>query len=347
MKVNLEKIEKNTAYLNLEVDEKQFEKAMQQSYRKNARRFTIPGFRRGKAPRRLIELHYGPEVFYEDAAQILLPEAYKQGVEELELQPVDQPKFDVQQIEIGKPLLATAEVVVKPEVSIKEYKGLEVEKFVYNVTDGEVEKELSTIQERNTRLVVVEDRAAKKGDIAVIDFKGTIDNEAFDGGAAENYSLDLGSGMFIDGFEDQVVGMMLGDNKDISVTFPEDYKAEELAGKKAVFNVTLKELKRKELLPLDDEFAKDVSEFDTLDELREDIKSKLQQKAKSIEEGSLKASIVNKLIEIAEVDIPEVMIKYEVERLMTDFAMNLKFSGYDLKTYLQSTGLTPEEFKFR
>lgn len=347
MKVNLEKIEKNKAYLNFEIDEGQFEKAMEQAYRKNVKRFTIPGFRRGKAPRKLIEMHYGPEVFYEEAAQILLPEAYQKGVEEYKLEPVDQPQFDVQQIEVGKPFMATAEVVVKPEVKIEEYKGLEVEKFVYNVTDDEVEKELSIMQERNARLVVVEDRAAEKGDIAVIDFKGTVDGEPFEGGTAENYPLQLGSGMFVQGFEDQVIGMMPGDTKDIKVTFPEDYKVKELAGKDTVFNVTLKELKRKELLPLDDDFAKDVSEFDTLNELKEDIKNKMQLEAKSIEEGSLKASIVNKLIEASEVEIPEVMINHETERLMLDFAIQLKYSGYDLQTYLQSTGVTPEEFKGR
>lgn len=347
MKVNLEKIEKNKAYLNFEIDEGQFENAMEQAYKKNVKRFAIPGFRRGKAPRKLIELHYGPEVFYEDAAQFLLPEAYQKGVEEYKLEPVDQPQFDVQQIEVGKPLMATAEVVVKPEVKIEEYKGLEVEKFVYNVTDDEVEKELSNIQERNARLVSVEDRAAEKEDIAVIDFKGTIDNEPFEGGTAENYPLQLGSGMFVPGFEDQVIGMTLDDTKDITVTFPEDYNAKELAGKNAVFNVNLKEIKRKELLPLDDDFAKDVSEFDTLDELKEDIKSKMLLEAKSIEEGSLKASIVNKLMEVSEVDIPEVMINHEIERLMLDFAIKLKYNGYDLQTYLQTTGVTPEEFKAR
>ncbi|HHX24811.1 MAG TPA: trigger factor [Thermoanaerobacterales bacterium] len=347
MKVNLEKIEKNTAYLNFEVDEVDFDKAIEQAYKKNAKRFNVPGFRRGKAPRRLVELHYGPEVFYEDAVQILLPEAYKKGVEEFKLQPVDQPKFDIQQIEIGQPLKATAEVTVKPEVNLKEYKGLEVEKFVYNVTDGEVEKELAKIQERNSRLVVVEDRPAKEYDIAVIDFKGTVDDKPFDGGTAENYPLELGSGMFIKGFEEQVIGMAVGETKDINVKFPDDYNVKELASKDAVFNVHLKELKKKELLPIDDEFAKDVSEFETLDELKRDIKEKLQQKAKSVEEGSLKASIVNKLMENAEIDVPDVMIDHEIERLMMDFAINLRFSGYDLKTYLESTGVTPEEFRER
>lgn len=345
MKVNLEKLEKNKAYLNFEIDEEQFEAAMERAYKKNVRRFAIPGFRRGKAPRKLIERHYGPEVFYEDAAKFLLPEAYQKGVEEYKLEPVDQPSFDIQQIEVGKPFIATAEVVVKPEVNIKEYKGLEVEKIVYNVTDEDVEKELSVIQEQNARLVAVEDRAAKKGDIAVIDFKGTVDNKPFEGGTAENYSLNLGSGMFVKGFEEQVIGMNIGDTKDIEVTFPDDYSVKELAGKIAVFNVSLKELKTKELLPLDDDFAKDVSEFETLDELRQDIKTRLQERAKSIEDGSLKASIVNKLKEVSEVDIPEVMVNQEIDRLVLDFAISLRYRGYDLQTYLNTTGLTPEKFK--
>lgn len=347
MKVNLEKIEKNTAYLNFEVDAEQLEKAIQQAYKKNAKRFAIPGFRRGKAPRKLIEMHYGPEVFYEEAMQILLPEVYQKGVEEYKLQPVDQPKFDVQQIETGKPLLASAEVLVKPEVKIEEYKGLEVEKIVHNVTEDEVEKQLLIMQEKNARLVAVEDKAAE-GDIAIIDFEGSIDNEPFEGGKAENYPLQLGSGMFIKGFEEQVIGMMPGETKNISVTFPKDYNAEELAGKKAVFTVTLKELKRKELLPLDDDFAKDVSEFDTLAELKEDIKNKLQHEAKSVEENSLRTSIIDKLIEKAEVDIPEVMINHEVDNILLKLAINLKQStGYDLTTYLESTGMTIQELRDR
>lgn len=345
MKVNLEKIENNKAYLNFEIDAEHFEAAMERSYKKNVKRFAVPGFRRGKAPRKLIEMHYGPEVFYEDAARFLLPEAFQKGVEEFKLEPVDQPTYDIQQIEVGKPFIATAEVVVKPEVKIKEYKGLEVEKIVYNVTDEDIEKELSALQEQNARLVAVENRAAQNGDIAVIDFKGTVDNEPFEGGNGENYPLQLGSGMFVKGFEEQVIGMNVGDTKDIEVTFPEDYKPEKLAGKKAVFNVTLKELKTKELLPLDDDFAKDVSEFETLDELKQDIKKKLEARAKSIEDGSLKASIVNKLKEVTEVEIPEVMVNQEIDRLVLDFALSLRYRGYDFQSYLNATGMTPEKFR--
>lgn len=347
MKVQLEKIEKNTAFLKFEADAEEFENAMQQAYKKTAKRFAIPGFRRGKAPRTLIERYYGPEVFYEEAAEILLPEAYRKAVEENNLEPVDQPKYDIDQIEKGKPMIARAEVVVKPEVNIKNYKGLEVEKVVYNVTDEDVEKELKVLQERNARLVAVENRPAQKGDIAIIDFEGKVNGEPFEGGKAENYPLELGSKSFIEGFEDQVIGMSVGETKDVNVTFPEEYHGKELAGKDAVFTVTLKELKQKELLPLDDEFAKDVSEFETIEELKNNIRKNLEERAKSIEEGSLRASIVRKLREQTEMDIPHVMIEREIDRLVMDFAINLKMRGFDLKTYMDTTKLTPQQLRDR
>ncbi|MCR4431612.1 MAG: trigger factor [Tepidanaerobacteraceae bacterium] len=345
MKISLEKIENNTAVLKFEVDEEQFEQAMEQAYRKDAKKFAIPGFRRGKAPRKLIEMHYGPEVFYESAAEIILPQAYQKGVQQYHLEPVDQPAYDIEQIEKGKPLIATAKVVVSPEVKLKEYRGLEVEKVVYNVTEEDVEKELKALQEKNARLIAVEDRPSQKGDVAVIDFEGRIDGEPFEGGKAENYHIEIGSGALIDGFEDQIEGMNPGETREINITFPGDYKVESLAGKQATFSVTLKELKKKELSPLDDEFAKDVSEFDTLEELKIDIKNKLEQRAKTIEEGSLKSAIVDKLMENAEVDIPHVMIDREIDRLIMDFVYNLKMRGLDLKTYLESTKMTPQEFR--
>jgi len=345
MKVQLEKIEKNTAYLKFEIDAEEFENAMQEAYKKTAKRFAIPGFRRGKAPRTLIERHYGPEVFYEEAAEILLPEAYRKAVEENKLEPVDQPTYDIEQIEKGKPLIARAEVVVKPEVNIKNYKGLEVEKVVYNVTDEDVEKELKTLQERNARLIAVEDRPVQKGDIAVIDFEGKVDGKPFEGGKAENYPLEIGSKTFIEGFEDQLIGMSLGESRDINVKFPKDYHNKDLAEKEAVFSVTLKEIKQKELLPLDDEFAKDVSEFDTLDELKNDIRKRLEERIKAFEDGSLKASIVRKLKEQTEIDVPQVMIDREIDRLVMDFAINLKMRGFDLKTYMETAKLTPQDIR--
>lgn len=345
MKVSLSKKENNTAYLNLEIDKEQFERALEKAYRKNAKRFTVPGFRKGKAPRILVERYYGPEVLYQDAAEIVLPKAYQKGIEDLKLEPVDRPKFDIEQIEKGKSLLAKVEVTVKPDVELKKYKGLEVEKIVYTVKEDDVNKELEILQEQNARLVAVEDRPAQQKDIAVIDFKGFIDDEPFEGGEAENYSLELGSNSFIKGFEKQVVGMKINETKDIKVTFPSDYHQKELAGKEAVFKVTLKELKEKELLPLDDEFAKDVSEFDTLDELKNDIEKKLEERANSIAEGSLKASIVNKLLENAKIDVPQVMIENEIDRLVMDFALNLRFQGLNIETYLKFKQISIEDFR--
>lgn len=345
MKVSLSKKENNTAYLNLEIDKEQFERALEKAYRKNAKRFTVPGFRKGKAPRILVERYYGPEVLYQDAAEIVLPKAYQKGIEDLKLEPVDRPKFDIEQIEKGKSLLAKVEVTVKPDVELKKYKGLEVEKIVYTVKEDDVNKELEILREQNARLVAVEDRPAQQKDIAVIDFKGFIDDEPFEGGEAENYSLELGSNSFIKGFEKQVVGMKINETKDIKVTFPSDYHQKELAGKEAVFKVTLKELKEKELLPLDDEFAKDVSEFDTLDELKNDIGKKLEERANSIAEGSLKASIVNKLLENAKIDVPQVMIENEIDRLVMDFALNLRFQGLNIETYLKFKQISIEDFR--
>lgn len=345
MKVSLTKKENNTAYFNLEVSKEQFEKALEEAYKKNAKRFVVPGFRKGKAPRILVERYYGPEVLYQDAAEIVLPKAYQKGIEDLKLEPVDRPKFDIEQIEKGKPLLAKVEVTVKPDVELEKYKGLDVEKIVYTVSEDDVDKELEILQEQNARLVTVEDRPAKLKDIAVIDFKGFIDDEPFDGGTAENYSLELGSNSFIAGFEEQIVGMKVNETKNIKVTFPQDYHQKDLAGKEAVFKVTLKELKEKELLPLDDEFAKDVSEFETLDELKNDIRKKLEERAESIAEGSLKASIVNKLLENAKVDVPEVMIENEIDRLAMDFALNLRYQGLNIETYLKFKQMSIEDFR--
>jgi trigger factor len=345
MKVNLEKIENNTAYLDIEVDAEQFDEAMQESYKKNAKRFSVPGFRKGKAPRTLVERYYGPEVLYEDAVEFILPKAYQKGVEEYNIEPVDQPKFDIEEIELGKPLLAKAQVVVKPEVKLSEYKGLEVEKLVHNVTNEDIERELKALQERNARLVAIEDRAAENKDIAIIDFEGKLDGEPFEGGKAENYPLELGSGSFIPGFEEQVIGMSLGETKDIEVTFPEEYHEEKLAGKPVIFTVTLKELKKKEYLPLDDDFAKDVSEYETLEELKQSIRETLEKKAKDLSEASLKGSIIRKLRENTEIDIPEVMIEGEAQRLIMDFAINLQMRGLNLKSYMDAVKLTPDDLK--
>lgn len=347
MKAELEKIENNTAKLRLELDEQEFDKALDISFKKNKKRFLVPGFRKGKAPRNIVEMQFGPAVLYEDAAEHILPRAYKQAVQEHNLEPVDEPKFDIEQIEKGKPLIATIEVTVKPPVEIKEeeYIGLEVEKVVYNVTEEEIEKELKTLQEKNARLVTVEGQPAEMGDTVIIDFEGSIDGELFEGGAAKNYSLELGSKTFIEGFEEQIVGMNVGETKNVNVKFPEDYNAEDFAGKDAVFKVTLKEVKKKELLTLDDEFAKDVSEFETLEELKKDLENKLEQKAKFIEEGSLKSSIIDKLINVAKVDVPQVMIDKETDRLVYEFSMQMRANGLDLRTYLDAAKIPYNEFR--
>jgi len=344
MKVNLEKIENNVATLKIEVNEEEFEKALEKSFKKNAKRFNVPGFRRGKAPRSIVERYYGPEVLYEDAAEFALSEAYKIGIEENKLEPVDHPDFQIEQIEKNKPLIATAKVTLKPDVEIDGYKEIEAEKIVYNVKEEDVERELKELQEKNARFINVE-RPLKEGDLAVIDFEGFINGEPFEGGNAQNYPLTIGSRTFIPGFEDKLIGMMPQETREITVTFPENYHREDLKGKEATFKVTLKEIKEKELIPLDDEFAKDVSEFETLEELKKDLKNKLEERAKEFEESSLKGSILKKLLEKAKVEIPQVMIEREIERLIYDFAVSLRLRGIDLKDYLEAVKLTPEEFK--
>ncbi|ADL08502.1 trigger factor [Thermosediminibacter oceani] len=344
MKVNVEKIENNVATLKIEVGADEFEKALEQAYKKNVKRFNIPGFRRGKAPRRLIEMHYGPEVFYEDAAEIVLSEAYKKGVEENNLEPVDHPHFDIDQIEKGKGIVATAKVTVKPEVDLGEYKGLEVEKMVYNVTEEDVEKELKALQEKNARLISVE-RAAQKGDIVIVDLEGFLDGKPLKDGKVQNYPMELGSKILVEDLEEQIAGMNAGETREVKVTYPADHPNKELAGKEVLFKVTLKEIKEKELPVIDDEFAKDVSEFDTLQELKQDIKNKLEERAKSFAESSLRGSILKKLTEQAKVDIPQAMIDREIERLIMDFAFQLRLRGMDLKEYLEASQLSPEEFK--
>ncbi|MCG0276553.1 MAG: trigger factor [Thermosediminibacteraceae bacterium] len=344
MKVNVEKIENNVATLKIEVDAGEFEKALDQSYRKNVKRFNIPGFRRGKAPRSLIERYYGPEVFYEDAAEIVLSEAYKKGVEENNLEPVDYPRFDIDQIGKGTGIVATAQVTVKPEVELGEYKGLEVEKMVYNVTEEDVEKELKALQEQNARLVSVE-RPAQTGDVVVIDLEGFVNGEPLKDAKVQNYPVELGSKILVEDLENSITGMKAGETKEVKVTYPAEHPNKDLAGKEVLFKVSLKEVKEKELPPIDDEFAKDVSEFETLEELKQDIKNRLEERAKSFSESSLRGSILKKLVEQAKVDIPKVMVDREIERLIMDFAFQLRLRGLDLKQYLEASQLSMEEFK--
>jgi len=324
--------------LNVEVDADQVAAALDRAFKKVVAKVNIPGFRKGKVPRQIFEARYGVESLYQDALDILLPESYVKAIEETKIEPVDRPDVEVEQFGKGQALIYKATVTVKPEVQLGEYKGIEVPQADTNVTEEEVAAELKRLQERHAELVAVEEGAAEKGDIAVIDFDGYLDGEPIEGGKAEKYSLELGSGSFIPGFEDQVVGMAKGEEKDIKVTFPEDYHAEQLKGKEVVFKVKLHDIKRKVLPELDDEFAKDVSEFDTLDEFKADIVKKLQERKERESKEKREELVVEKAASNAEVEIPDVMISNEVDRMYNDFANRMKMQGLTLDMYLQLTG---------
>lgn len=339
------KKENNQVTLEIKVSAEDFEKAIQESYIKNRKRFNIPGFRKGKAPRKIIEMQYGEGIFYEDAINIALPKEYDKAIEEHNLEPVDRPDVDIEEIKKGEDLIFTVTVTVKPEVTLGEYKGIEVEKIEYNVTDEDVEKELDRMRDLNSRLISVEDRPVQKDDTVIIDYKGFVDGVQFEGGTAENQSLVIGSGRFIPGFEDQLIGANKGDEVEVKVTFPEEYHAEDLAGKDAVFNVTIKEIKFKELPELDDEFAKDVSEFETLDELKADIRKKLEENAKTRAEREIREKVLDKVVANTEIDIPEVMVETEVDNMLTDFDFQLRYQGLDLEKYLQFTNTKIEDLR--
>ncbi len=345
MNVKVENIEKNVVQLEIEVDAEKFEEGMQKSFYKNAKRFTVPGFRKGKAPRKIIERYYGEQVFYEDAINFICPEAYDKAIEENNIHPVDHPEIDIKQIGSGKSLIFTAKVTVKPEVELGEYKGVEVKKAEVSVTDEDVENELKRVAERNARIITVEDRPVQSGDIVNIDFEGFVDGKAFEGGKAQGYSLTIGSGEFIPGFEDQLIGAKTGDEVEVNVTFPEDYRNEELAGKQAQFKVKINEIKFKELPVLDDEFAKDISEFDTLEEYKKDLKEKLLHAAEHRAEHENEDNVVSKVVENAKVDIPQVMIESQIDRIIYDFDLRLRYQGLDLKRYLEIMGMDVETFR--
>jgi len=345
MNSKLEKIEKNTATLEIEVSEEQFEKGIQKAYKKNVGRFNIPGFRKGKAPRVIIERYYGEGVFYEDAINEVCPEAYQAAVDQHKLHPVDRPEIDIVQLEKGKPFIFKAIVTVKPEVVLGDYKGIRVEKKKYPVTDEDVDKELENMRNANARMVAVEGRPAKKDDMVIIDYKGFVGEEQFEGGTAENQPLVLGSGHFIEGFEDQLIGAKAGDSIEVKVTFPEDYHAEHLAGKEAVFKVDVKEIKEKELPDLDDEFAKDVSEFETLEDLKKDIRKKLEERAAHRAKHETEDEVIKKVTELSEIDIPEVMIEKQIDSMVRDFEMQLMYQGLKLEGYLDYYNKSMEEFR--
>ena len=341
----LKKKENNKAFFTIEISEKEFEKAIQKAYLKNRNIFTVPGFRKGKVPRKIIEMNYGEEIFYEEALNNILPDVYEEAIDELGLEPVDYPEVDVDEIEKGKPVIVNLEVVIKPEVELGDYKNIEIEKIEYNVTDEDVEKELKTVQEMNARIIAAEDRETKEGDILTIDYEGYVEEEQFEGGTAEGQELTLGSDAFIPGFEDQLIGKKKGDVVDVKVNFPEDYFEESLQGKEALFKVTIHEIKEKELPVLDDEFAIDVSEFDTLDEYKEDLKEKLEKDIKEREKMDIENAAVEKVVEMSKVDIPEVMIENQVENELRQFEYNLKMQGLELDQYFQLTNSSLEDFK--
>ncbi|MGO0171974.1 trigger factor [Bacillus licheniformis] len=339
MSVKWEKQEGNEGVLTVEVDADTFNKALDDAFKKVVKQVSIPGFRKGKVPRGLFEQRFGVEALYQDALDILLPVEYPKAVEEAGIEPVDRPEIDVEKIEKGENLIFTAKVTVKPEVKLGEYKGLGIEKDDTAVTDEDVQNELKSLQERQAELVVKEEGKVEEGDTVVLDFEGFVDGEAFEGGKAENYSLEVGSGSFIPGFEDQLVGLEAGAEKDVEVTFPEEYHAEELAGKPAVFKVKIHEIKAKELPELDDEFAKDVDEeVGTLAELTEKTKKRLEEAKENEADAKLREELVLKAAENAEADIPQAMIDTELDRMMKEFEQRLQMQGMNLELYFQFSG---------
>ena len=345
MSLQVEKMEKNMAKLTIEVSAEELDKAMQNAYLKARGKISIPGFRKGKAPRKMIEQMYGKGIFLEDAANALIPEHYSKALEECDLEIVSQPEIDVTQAEPGKAFIFTAEVAVKPEVTLGEYKGVEVPKSETEVTDEDIDAEIKKEQEKNSRTVTVEDRGAENGDITTIDFEGFIDGVAFEGGKGTDYPLTLGSGSFIPGFEDQLVGAKAGDHVEVNVTFPEEYQAAELAGKAAVFQCDVKKVETKELPELDDDFAQDVSEFDTLAEYREDVKKNLTEKKEKEARAAKENAAVDKAIENAEMEIPDAMLNTQVRQMMNDFASRMQSQGLTMEQYFQFTGMTAEKMQ--
>ena len=338
MSLQVEKLEKNMAKLTIEVSAEDLDKAMEKAYQKQKSRISLPGFRKGKAPRKMIESMYGKGVFMEDAVNSLVPQEYTKALGECDLEIVSQPEINVTQMEPGKALIFTADVAVKPEVTLGDYKGVEVPKSEIAVTDEEVDAEVKKEQDKNARTVAVEDRAAANGDITTIDFEGFVDGVAFEGGKGTDYALTLGSSTFIPGFEDQLVGANTGDHVEVKVTFPEEYQAKELAGKEAVFQCDVKKIETKEVPELDDEFAKDVSEFDTLAEYKEDVKKKLTEKKEKEARTAKENAAVDKAIENAQMDIPELMTKTECRQMMDDFSRRMQQQGLSMEQYFQFTG---------
>ena len=344
MKAELIKKEGNSVKFEILVDGAEFEKAIDKAYNRTKSRYNIPGFRKGKAPRKIIELNYGKGVFFNDALDIVLPEVYPQAIDALEIDVVSQPQLDIKEIKEDGSIVLTADVDVKPEFTIENYKGVEIEKVEKEVSEEEIKNELDALLEKQSRMVEVEG-PVENGLIANIDFAGTLDGELFEGGSAEGYSLEIGSGSFIPGFEDQMVGKPVGEEFDVNVTFPEDYPAEELAGKPVVFKVVVNDLKKKELPELDDNFAKDTTEFESLEELKNDIKAKLQEKADSEAQDEMKNAVVNAVAEKVEIEIPKSMIESQIDRQLEEINMQLSYQGWSLDKFAELSGQSIDEIR--
>lgn len=346
MSVKVEKTENtNEVKLSFEIEAEKFDEAMKKVYAKTAKYFNIPGFRKGKAPMQMVEKQYGSSIFYEDTFNELVPDIYDEAIKENNIDAVSRPQIDIQQMEKGKNLIFTAIVQVSPEVKIGKYKGIELNKIEYNVSDEDIEHELGHMQEKNSRLITIEDRPVEIKDIAVIDFEGFVDGEAFKGGKAEKHELEIGSNTFIPGFEDQIIGMKVDEEKDINVKFPEEYFSKDLAGKDATFKVKLHEIKKKEFPKLDDEFAKDVSEFDTLEELKNSIKEKIQTENDSRAKYELEENAIKTVCENTPIDIPSAMIENEIENMMQDIKVRLSYQGLNIEQYLKMINKTEENMR--
>ncbi len=343
----VEKVEKNVVRFEFSASKEEFAKAIEKAYRKNVGKIAIPGFRKGKAPRQIIERYYGKEIFYEDAINIVLPDAYDKAVEENKIQPVAQPEIDLKDENIvpENGITFTATVTVKPEVVLGDYEGISAKKVTYRTYKKDVDAELEKLRERNSRMVSVEDRAVKKDDITNIDFEGFVDDVPFEGGKGEGFDLTIGSGQFIPGFEDQLIGKKIGDDVEVKVTFPEEYHAEELKGKDAMFKVKINGIKVKELPKLDDEFAQDVSEYDTLEALQASIKEKLTEENKEKAAHETEENVIQAVCDATEIDIPDAMIDTQIQNMIRDFDMQMRYQGMDLQQYMKYTGSTMDMLK--
>ena len=345
MAVKSEQVEKNLVKLTFEVSAEKFEEGVQKAYLKNVKKFNIPGFRKGKVSRQMIEKYYSPSVFYEDAVNYVLPEAYDEALKESGADAVAKPEIDVEEIKKGEPVVFTALVTTRPEVKLGKYKGIELEKIEHTVSDEDVDKDIEAARNRNARVITIEDRPVENGDIAVIDFEGFSDGVAFPGGKGESYELEIGSGSFIPGFEDQLIGVAAGEEKEVNVTFPEEYHAADLAGKPAMFKVKVNEIKKKELPELDDDFASEVSEFDTLDEYKKNVREQLEKAAEEKTKDETEDAAIDAAAEDCEIDIPAAMVDAQIDRMINGMAQRLSYQGMSLDMYLQYTGSTIEAMR--